>query len=514
MSDLPKSVHINEEGPREGFQIEKGHIATARKIELIDALAKTGLDHIQIVSFVNPKAVPGMADAEDVVHGVTPQPGVAYTGLWLNEKGFERAVAVGRLELTGVIQLAASPTFLKRNQNRTPEAQLQAQHNLVEHVQGERHRDRARQPDGGVRLQFRGRHSGRARRRSCRTNPRRGARTRRDAEICHRSPTPWPGRRRASIKRVLGAIKNRFPDVDIALHLHDTRGMGIANAFAGMEMGVTRFDSSVAGLGGCPFAGHAGAAGNVCTEDLVFMCNEMGIETGIDLDALIECARLAEDVVGHPLPGSVMKGGSLRQAAREATGSVVSFAPHPEERPKADVSKECARRHGSRRTLRVLLTMRQVNRALLQYLPDPARRRHDALADIHRRTHECHRTRRAHGFRLRLDEIAEVHGADELDVELDGGMPLVAGRAPSGQRHDLIGERHQHAAMHVAGAVEVLALDHEAETKVRRRPPASRTDRPCLEIPTFPVSPSRSAAGSKAALWPAVETLSFMQNPR
>jgi hydroxymethylglutaryl-CoA lyase len=116
-----------------------------------------------------------------------------------------------------------------------------------------------------------------------------------------------------SIKRAVGAIRERWPDLDMALHLHDTRGMAIANALAGLEMGVKRFDSSVAGLGGCPFAGHQGAAGNVCTEDLVFMCEEMGIKTGIDLGALIECARLAEDVVGHPLPGSVMKGGSLKK---------------------------------------------------------------------------------------------------------------------------------------------------------------------------------------------------------
>jgi hydroxymethylglutaryl-CoA lyase len=115
-------------------------------------------------------------------------------------------------------------------------------------------------------------------------------------------------------------VRERYPDLVFALHLHDTRGMGIANAYAGLEMGVTRFDASVAGLGGCPFAGHRGAAGNVCTEDLVFMCHEMGIETGIDLDALIDCARLAEDVVGHPLPGSVMRGGSLaRLRARLAS---------------------------------------------------------------------------------------------------------------------------------------------------------------------------------------------------
>jgi hydroxymethylglutaryl-CoA lyase len=115
-----------------------------------------------------------------------------------------------------------------------------------------------------------------------------------------------------SIKRVMGVLREKYPAVDFALHLHDTRGMGIANAYAGLEMGVTRFDSSVAGLGGCPFAGHKGAAGNVCTEDLVFMCQEMGIETGIDLNTLIDCAQLAEDIVGHPLPGSVMRGGSLQ----------------------------------------------------------------------------------------------------------------------------------------------------------------------------------------------------------
>jgi hydroxymethylglutaryl-CoA lyase len=110
---------------------------------------------------------------------------------------------------------------------------------------------------------------------------------------------------------VVGAVRERFPDLKLSLHLHDTRGMGIANACAGLEMGVDTFDAAVAGLGGCPFAAHSGAAGNVCTEDLVFLCDEMGIETGIDLERLMEAARLAEEVVGHPLPGSVKSGGSL-----------------------------------------------------------------------------------------------------------------------------------------------------------------------------------------------------------
>jgi hydroxymethylglutaryl-CoA lyase len=115
-----------------------------------------------------------------------------------------------------------------------------------------------------------------------------------------------------AVRKTVGSMRERFPDLRIALHLHDTRGMGIANAYAGLEMGVDIFDSSVAGLGGCPFAAHRSAAGNVCTEDLVFMCEEMGIDSGVDLDKLIEASKLAEEIVGHPLPGSVMHGGTLR----------------------------------------------------------------------------------------------------------------------------------------------------------------------------------------------------------
>src|SRR6516164_5072752 len=273
MSDLPHAVRVTEEGPREGFQIEKGPIATARKIALIDALSQTGLDHIQVVSFVNPKAVPGMADADDVVRGIAPRKGVAYTALWLNKKGFERALQFSdRLANSGTIQLSASEKFSLRNQNRSAAQQLAEQHAIVESYKS-----------AGVPVE-------------------RGS-------IMAAFGCNFEGD--IPVARVVGTLRERWPDLDIALHLHDTRGMAIANAYAGLEMGVRRFDSSVAGLGGCPFAGHQGAAGNVCTQDLVFLCDELGIETGIDLDALIECAQLAEDIVGHPLPGSVMKGGTL-----------------------------------------------------------------------------------------------------------------------------------------------------------------------------------------------------------
>jgi hydroxymethylglutaryl-CoA lyase len=317
---LPKRIQICEEGPREGFQIEKGPIATARKIELIDALSRTGLRRIQIVSFVDPRRVPGMADAEDVVRGITPAAGVAYTGLWLNERGFERAVAAGRLDIKGSIVLCGSETFLKRNQNRTGAQQYETQQGLLRLCQAQ-----GCEIDRGMIMASFG----------CNfegdipvsrivdlAGQILAMASRHGIALDHLSLADTMGwATPKSIKNVVGALREKFPALEIALHLHDTRGTGIANAYAGLEMGVTRFDTAVAGLGGCPFAGHAGAAGNVCTEDLVFMCEEMGIETGIDLEALIACARLAEDIVGHPLPGSVMKGGSLQRLRARSRAS-------------------------------------------------------------------------------------------------------------------------------------------------------------------------------------------------
>jgi hydroxymethylglutaryl-CoA lyase len=315
MSDLPKTVSIQEEGPREGFQIEKGPIATARKVELIDALSQTGVGQIQVVSFVSPNAVPQMADAEEVVRAFKAKPGVRYTALWLNDRGFERALACGRLDLAASITLTASETFLKRNQRRTMAENLAAQRVSISNYkangiaiesagimaafgcnfEGEVLPHRVIDLIGQV-LELAAEHDVKIK------------------KLTLADTMAWATP--ASIKRLVGLVRERYPDLRITLHLHDTRGMGIANAYAGLEMGVDSFDAAVAGLGGCPFAAHAGAAGNVCTEDLVFMCQEMGIETGVDLEALITVARLAEDIVGHPLPGSVMRGGSLAALRR------------------------------------------------------------------------------------------------------------------------------------------------------------------------------------------------------
>jgi hydroxymethylglutaryl-CoA lyase len=311
MSDLPKRIRINEEGPREGFQIEKGPIPTARKIELIDALSETGLKQIQIVSFVPPKNVPGMADADDVVAGFRRKAGVSYTALWLNERGLQRAIASGKLDVYGTIGLCVSAAFLARNQKRTMEENHEAQRSILRmyrelgvpvrrgglmaafgcNFEGDIEPSKVVElvdrvlelaAEAGVTLEY--------------------------FSLADTMAWATP----LSIRRVVGAVRERHPGLALSLHLHDTRGMGIANAYAGIQMGIETFDAAVAGLGGCPFAAHAGAAGNVCTEDLVFLCEEMGIETGVDLERLIEAARLAEDVVGHPLPGSVKSGGSLR----------------------------------------------------------------------------------------------------------------------------------------------------------------------------------------------------------
>jgi len=311
MSDLPAAVHITEEGPREGFQIEKGPIATANKIALIDALSQTGIDRIQIVSFVNPKNVPGMADAENVVRGITPRPGVAYTALWLNEKGFQRALKFSdRLTNTGTIQLSASEKFSIRNQNRTAAQQLAGQHAIVDMYKA----SGVPVERGSIMAAFGCNFEGDIPMSRLLTLTEQILEVAREHGVTLRYLTladtmAWATP--LAVKHAVGALRERWPELDVALHLHDTRGMAIANAYAGLEMGVTRFDSSVAGLGGCPFAGHQGAAGNICTEDLVFMCDELGIRTGIDLDTLIECAKVAETIVGHPLPGSVMKGGTL-----------------------------------------------------------------------------------------------------------------------------------------------------------------------------------------------------------
>lgn len=313
MSDMPTKVDIQEEGPREGFQIEPGPISTERKIELIDALSETGLHKIQVASFVNPKRVPGWADADDVIRGFKAKEGVVYHALWLNEKGIERAMQHSdRLTHMGSISTTASETFMKHNTNRGFEINREVQRGQIKLYKKYGIPVRRASIMTAFGCNFEGEIA-----------PQLVVdRLKEILNIADEEGTPieilsiadtmgWAAPN--GIKQVVGKVRETWPDKRICLHLHDTRGMGVANVYAGLEMGVDLFDSSVAGLGGCPFAALKGAAGNVCTEDIVFLCNEHGIETGIDLESLIEVARLAEDIVGHPLPGSIMHAGSLTQ---------------------------------------------------------------------------------------------------------------------------------------------------------------------------------------------------------
>ncbi len=321
MPDWPKHVHIHEEGPREGFQFEKGAIPTERKVDLIDALSETGLKEIQVVSFVNPKRVPGMADADEVVARFQKKPGVRYSGLWLNEQGLHRAIAAKKIDVKGRMVLCASEPFLARNQNATLEQMVQGVRDMIAVYK----QSGIPVVEGGVQAAFGCNFKGEVSVEDVLTIVHRIMAIAAENEIQLENlvladTMAWATPRR--IRSVVGAVRERYPDINITLHLHDTRGMGIANAYAGLEMGVSSFDSSVAGLGGCPFAAHKGAAGNVCTEDLVFMCEEMGIDTGVDLDKLIDAANLAEEIVGHPLPGSVKQGGSLdKYRAAKATAA-------------------------------------------------------------------------------------------------------------------------------------------------------------------------------------------------
>jgi hydroxymethylglutaryl-CoA lyase len=323
VSDLPKAVEICEKGPREGLQIEPGPIPTIDKIALIDALSETGLKDIQIVSFVNPKLVPGWADADDVVNGIQKRDGVRFTGLYLNEKGLERALAhKDRLSFKEAILLSASERFMIRNQNSSFEKNDAIQHRLAAMLKS----NGLPVESALIQAAFGCNFEGDIPLPRLMDTVAHGF----DISAAHGSvlkrvalndTMAWATPE--SVKRAVGAVRERWPALKINLHFHNTRGLGIANAYAGLEMGVDSFDASVGGLGGCPFAGHQGAAGNVCTEDLVFLCDEIGIETGIDLEKLIDAARLAESVVGHPLPGSIMRGGPLARF-RHAAGQTIS----------------------------------------------------------------------------------------------------------------------------------------------------------------------------------------------
>lgn len=302
-----------EVGPRDGLQIEPTILTTEQKLELLAAIAAAGVTEIEVGSFVNPKAVPQMADTEEVFARMTRHPGVTYRALWLNPRGLDRAVAVGKVDLDGRLQLTASEAFVKRNTNRSIDETFADIPDWIA-----RYRAAGVAPDClGMMAAFGCNFEG-----DVPVERVVGLIARAEAMLVEAGSSlrhvaladtmGWATPDR--IRRMIGAVRDRWPDLAIKLHLHDTRGTAMSNALAALEMGVREFDGSIGGLGGCPFAGHKGAAGNICTEDLAYMCEEMGIATGIDLPALIHAAQMAERMLGHVVPGKVMKGGLLPRA--------------------------------------------------------------------------------------------------------------------------------------------------------------------------------------------------------
>jgi len=317
MSDLPKFVTIQEEGPREGFQIESRTISTADKVRFIEALAETGLKKIDCVSWVNPARVPGMADAEEVARSIRRKSNVAYTGLWLNAAGFKRALKQP-LDLIGSLIVPCSETFNLKNVGKTIAEAFEDQAATL-HLYRE---NNVEVRWATVFTAFGCNYEGEVALSTVMERCARLLTIAKDQGVAIKGlyladTVGWANPN--SIQQRVGALRERWPDMRIGLHLHDTRGTGLPNALAALQLGVDQFDSSCAGLGGCPFAAHKGAAGNICTEDFVFMCHEMGIETGIDLDRMIDCASMAEEIVGHPLPGKIMKGGSLTRMRNKST---------------------------------------------------------------------------------------------------------------------------------------------------------------------------------------------------
>ena len=296
MSDLPARISLREVGPRDGLQNEDPVPATA-KIALIDLLAKTGVSRIEAVSFVRAEAIPQMADADEVWAGVTKDPAVRYSALAPNLRGARRALDAGFTEVEAVV--SASDTHNRKNVNRSTAQSLDEIAVIID----EAHRRGATCQvvvatawgcpyEGDVPVDRVLAVAGRA--------VADGA----DA-ISFGDTTGMATPRR--VRDLVGSFRSRHPDVPLNLHFHNTRGTGLANVLAALELGVDDFDASVGGLGGCPYA--PGASGNIATEELVYMVEDMGVGTGIDLAAMIEAAGAAERIVGRELSSQVLRAG-------------------------------------------------------------------------------------------------------------------------------------------------------------------------------------------------------------
>ncbi|HTF16072.1 MAG TPA: hydroxymethylglutaryl-CoA lyase [Burkholderiales bacterium] len=290
-------TYIHEVVTRDGFQIEPQFVSTERKIELVDALSETGLAKIEVTSFVSPKAVPNLRDAEIVMAGIKRNPAVKYVALIANVKGVERAIAAAADEVNLVVSV--SETHNLANVRRSTDASFEGFEEIMRRLERTRISVagalstafgcpfEGEQASGRV-MQFVGRY----------------------VELGVRSVTLADTTGMGHPKQVLdlcAEVRDRWPELELALHFHNTRGMGLANVLSGLAAGVQHYEACLGGLGGCPFA--PGATGNICTEDLVHMLECMGYTTGVNLDKLLAASKRLGAIVSHDLPGQVVKAG-------------------------------------------------------------------------------------------------------------------------------------------------------------------------------------------------------------
>lgn len=289
-------IYIQEVSVRDGFQIEPRFIPSEDKIRLINALSRSGLSKIEVTSFTSPKAIPALADAEVVMSEIDRVPGVIYAALVPNVRGCERALACGADEIN--VFMSASVSHNQANLRMTPEQSLAQFRAIAEQVGGQASLNASLSTAFGcpfegdvpqeLVLQRVGEFADMGMQ---------------GVSLCDTTGMANP----AQVAGLCEAVLARWPELTVTVHFHDTRGMGLANALAAWQTGIRHFDASLGGLGGCPYA--PGASGNVCTEDLTHMFQAMGCETGVDLAALLAAAASLPALVGHDLPGQVLKAG-------------------------------------------------------------------------------------------------------------------------------------------------------------------------------------------------------------
>jgi hydroxymethylglutaryl-CoA lyase len=297
---MKQRIFFNEVVTRDGFQIEPDFIATDAKVRLVDALSECGYAKIEVTSFTSPKSIPMLRDAEEVMGRIRRAPGVEYTVLVPNLRGAERAMESRADELNLV--MSTSETHNLANLRMPREKSFAALADVIRFVVGRTPINVSLSTAFGCPME------GEVPQEVVLGWAQRFADLGvRGLTICDTTGVANP----AQVARMCEVLQQRFPALQLTLHFHNTRGMGLANVLAAAQQGITRFDGSLGGLGGCPYA--PGASGNISSEDAIHMLDEMGYDTGMDLERLLQVARALPAIVGHEVPGQVAKAGPTRQ---------------------------------------------------------------------------------------------------------------------------------------------------------------------------------------------------------